>query len=182
VIEPVDLGICSGCEWQGEPSRTAVVLPGAMLGGAPSCHYAALTLFEAGWRVIQVWDTYDRSMNALEWAVSRTEAALDYAGAARLMVAKSATTLAAGVAADRRLAGIWLTPLLAEAPCADGLRARTGRALAIGGTADESWDGALARELADDVLELDGADHGLAKIEHLPQIVDAVSAFAARVA
>jgi hypothetical protein len=31
------------------------------------------------------------------------------------------------------------------------------------------------------VLELEGADHGLAKIEHFQQIVDAVAAFAARV-
>ena len=58
------------------------------------------------------------------------------------------------------------------------LRRRTAPALLVGGTADGSWDGALARELSDDVLELEGADHGLAKLEHLPQIVAAVAGFA----
>ena len=43
------------------------------------------------------------------------------------------------------------------------------------------WNGRIAREITDDVLELEGADHGLAKIEHAQQIVDAVAAFAARV-
>ena len=57
------------------------------------------------------------------------------------------------------------------------LRRRTAPALLVGGTADPSWDGALARELSDDVLELDGADHGLARVEHLPPIVDAIEAF-----
>jgi hypothetical protein len=47
-------------------------------------------------------------------------------------------------------------------------------------TTDPLWDGPLARELADEVLELDGGDHGLARIEHLPAIVDAVGAFAGR--
>jgi hypothetical protein len=61
------------------------------------------------------------------------------------------------------------------------VRRRKAPALLIGGTGDAIWDGAVARELSDDVLELDGADHGLAKIEHLQQIVDAVAAFAARV-
>jgi len=61
------------------------------------------------------------------------------------------------------------------------LRRRTAPALLIGGTADPMWNGRVAREITDDVLELDRADHGLAKIEHLQQIVDAVAAFAARV-
>jgi hypothetical protein len=35
VIEPVDLGICRGYAYQGDPSRTALVLPGRMLAGMP---------------------------------------------------------------------------------------------------------------------------------------------------
>ena len=50
-------------------------------------------------------------------------------------------------------------------------------ALLIGGTNDPAWNGALARELSDDVLELEGADHGLARIEHLAPIVAAIGAF-----
>jgi hypothetical protein len=41
------------------------------------------------------------------------------------------------------------------------LQAATAPMLLIGGTADETWDGALARKLSPHVLEVDGADHGL---------------------
>jgi len=179
VIEPVDLGVCRGYEWEGDATRTAVVLPGAKLGGTPSCYYTAHALNDAGWRVIQVWDEYPGG-DRVAWPTSRAEAALDFAGEARILAGKSAGTLAAGIAAERRLAGIWLTPLFQESACAAGLRARTAPALLVGATEDESWDASLARELGDDVVELEGADHGLARIEHLQQIVDAVVAFAAR--
>jgi hypothetical protein len=176
VIQPVDLGVCSGVEWEGDPARTALVLPGAMLGGAPSTYYAALTLFEEGWRVVQVWDGFAGG-DRLEWATSRAEAALAHAGEAQLIVGKSVTTRLTHFAAAHGLRGIWLTPLLNLEDCVHGLRRRTAPALLIGGTADETWDGAVAREVADEVLELDGADHGLAKIEHLPTLVAAVRAF-----
>jgi hypothetical protein len=178
LIEPVDLGVCGGYLWEGDAARTAIVLPGRMLGGGPPCYYSTLALFEAGCRVVQVWDVFDGSGDHLAWATSRAEAALAYAGQAQLIVAKSLTTLLTGLAADRGLRGIWLTPLLGEPECADGLRRKTAPALLVGGTHDPSWDGALARELADDVLELEGADHGLAKIEHLPALVAAVRTFA----
>jgi hypothetical protein len=178
VIQPVDLGTRHGYEWQGDAARTAIVLPGAALGGAPSCYYAALTLFEAGWRVVQVWDEF-RSGDREEWGAGCAEAALAYAPHAQLIVGKSLTTVNTGLAAERSLRAIWLTPLLRARVVVDGLRAKTAPALLVGGTNDESWDGALARELSGDVLELDGADHGLAKIEHLPLLVDAIRSFAA---
>jgi hypothetical protein len=49
-----------------------------------------------------------------------------------------------------------------------------------GGSRAESWDRTLARELSDDVLELDGADHGLARIDQAQQIAEAVAAFVRR--
>jgi hypothetical protein len=180
VIRPIVLVDGRGYEWEADPARTAIVLPGAILGGTPSCYYAALTLHQASWRVVQVWDELDRSRDRAAWARERAEAALAYAGGARLIVAKSASTLATGVAAEHDLPGIWLTPLLAERPCVEGLLARTAPALLVGGTADETWDGALARGLADDVVELDGADHALARIRDLQPLVDAIAAFAAR--
>jgi pimeloyl-ACP methyl ester carboxylesterase len=181
VIRPVDLGVCRGYEWEGDAARTAVVLPGAMLGGTPSCYYAASALNQQGWRVVQVWDEFPGG-DRVAWPRSRAEAALDHAGSARILAGKSAGTLAAAVAAERGLAGVWLTPVLNERVCTDGLRARSAPALLVGGTDDPVWDGALARELGDEVLELDGADHGLARIDHLQAIVDAVVAFAARLA
>jgi hypothetical protein len=177
VIEPVDLGICAGLEWGAGRSRTAVVLPGAILGGVPSTYYAALTLFEDGWRIVQVWDQWDRKTDRLAWVTERADAAARHAGTAELVVAKSISTLAAGWAADRDLRGIWLTPLLVDEVVVEGLR-RGSASLLVGGTEDELWDGALARELSDDVLELAGADHALARVGDLPPLIDAVRRFA----
>ena len=58
----------------------------------------------------------------------------------------------------------------------DALRARTKPSLFVGGTDDEAWDGAVARELGE-VLELEGADHGLARVADAPRIGAAVEAF-----
>jgi hypothetical protein len=177
-IEPVDLGLCPGYEYAGDPGRTAVVLPGAILGGMPVAAFAIAPLTARGWRVVQLWDTWDRETDPVAWATARTEAALGYAGTTHLVIAKSITTLAAGVAADLALPAAWLTPLVLDAACADGLRARSARALAIGGSADPAWNGALARELADEVVELEDADHGLARLDDLRRVADAVGAFA----
>ncbi len=92
-------------------------------------------------------------------------------------MAKSITTRHTGVAAARGRRAVWLTPLLDLDECVDGLRRRTAPALLVGGTADETWDGALARELSPDVLELVGGDHGLARRGDVAKIVDAVHAF-----
>jgi hypothetical protein len=184
VIRPVDLGICHGYEYDGDPARTAVILPGRMLAGMPVNAFAQQGLTNAGWRVVQVWDEYlDPDEDVHQWVHERLAAAVRHAREARqlLIVGKSLGTLGAPHAAEHGWPGIWLTPLLNDGDSVVTLRRRTAPALLIGGTADPMWNGRVAREITDDVLELDGADHGLAKIEHLQQIVDAVAAFAARV-
>jgi pimeloyl-ACP methyl ester carboxylesterase len=181
VIAPIDLGICRGYEYDGDPARTAIVLPGAMLAGMPVNAYAIEGVLSRGWRAILVWDEFlDRSQDSLEWVHARLAAAVDYAHDAEqlLVIGKSLSTQAAGIAADRSWPAVWLTPLLDNDDVVAMLRRRTAPALLIGGTADSSWDGSLARELSDDVLELPGADHGLARAKHLPRIVAAVAAFA----
>ena len=181
MIEPVDLGICGGYEYAGDPARTAIVLPGAMLAGMPVHAFAIEAVTSRGWRAILVWDEFlDRSQDGTQWVTARLEAAAAFAQEAEefLVIGKSLSTLAAGAVAERGWPAVWLTPLLNNDEAVAMLRRRTAPALLVGGTADHSWDGALARELSDDVLELDGADHGLARIEHLPQIVAAIAAFA----
>jgi hypothetical protein len=181
VIAPIDLGICGGYEYDGDPTRTAIVLPGAMLAGMPVNAYAIEGLTSREWRAILVWDQFlDRSQDSLEWVQGRLAAALAYAHDATqfLVVGKSLSTQAAGSAADHGWPAVWLTPLLNDASVVAMLRHRTAPALLIGGTADVSWNGELARQLSGDVLELKGADHGLARAEHLPQIVAAVAEFA----
>jgi hypothetical protein len=180
VIEPVDLGICRGYEYQGDPSRTALVLPGRMLAGMPVNAFAIDAVWKRGWRAILVWDEYlDDSQDRTDWIRERLDAAAAHAGngGERLVIGKSLGTLAAGSVAERGWRAVWLTPLLDYPPLVEMLRARTAPALLVGGTRDPAWDGRLARELSDDVLELDGADHGLTRIEDLPAIVGTIEAF-----
>ena len=129
--------------------------------------------------MIQVWDEFlDRSQDATAWTEARLEAAISFAAADELLViAKSLTTRAAGIAAERGLPAIWLTPLLNDPDSVEMLRRANGAGAAVGGTADAIWDGALARELSDDVLELEGADHGLARVGDVQAVADAVAAF-----
>jgi hypothetical protein len=179
-VRPVDLGICEGYEYEGDPERTAVALPGARLGGMPALWYAFAPLYDDGWRIVLVWDEFrDRSQDAGDWARRRAKAAAEFAGGVRLLIAKSLTTRAAPLAADFGWPAVWLTPLFDE-ETTPHLRRRTAPALFVGGTADPAWDGALARELSPDVLELEGADHGLARIDHAPRVADAVAAFSGR--
>jgi hypothetical protein len=180
VIESVDLGVCRGYEYEGS-GPTAIALPGAMLGGMPSVGFAIEGVRRNGWRVVQVWDEWhDRSQDPTSWVQARAEAAASFAGDVALVIAKSLTTRAAALAADRGWPGVWLTPILDDEESIAGLRRRRAPALLVGGTADLSWDGTLARELGDDVLEFHGADHGLARLEDLGAVAAAVAAFSGR--
>jgi hypothetical protein len=182
-ISRVELGLTGGYLYAGDPLRCAAVLPGAMLGGMPVNAFVIRPLLDRGWSVVQVWEDYDGDgSDRVEWARDHAEAAI--AGApnstVRLLAGKSLTSLATGVAAHHRVPAVWLTPLLHDEACAEGLRRRTAPALLIGGTADPSWDGRLARELSDDVVELPEADHGLARLEDLSHVAEAVGAFVDR--
>ncbi len=99
------------------------------------------------------------------WVRRHVEAALAQETADHVViVGKSLGTRAAPVAAERGLDAIWMTPLLVDPVLAEGIAANAGRQLLVGGLADELWDPAVARELADagcDVLEVPDADHGM---------------------
>ncbi len=180
MIRPVDLGICHGYEYEGDRARTAIALPGRMLAGMPVQAYAIDAVRREGWRALLVWDQYlDDAQDPTTWVEERVEAALAHASAAEevLLIGKSLSTRAAGIAAERSFRAVWLTPLLNDPESVEMLRARTAPALLIGGTNDPTWNSGLARELSPDVLELDGADHGLARIADLQPVVDAISAF-----
>jgi pimeloyl-ACP methyl ester carboxylesterase len=177
VIKPVDLGICHGYEYEGN-GPVAIALPGRMLAGMPSVGFAIQPLTARGWRVVQVWDELlDNAQDPDEWSRARAEAAAAYAGEVSLVIGKSMTTRCAGVAADRGWAGVWLTPLLDDEVSVTRLQRRTAPALLVGGTEDPTWDGALAHEISPDVVEIAGADHGLARVEDAARIVEAVGAF-----
>ena len=188
-MEDVDLGVCAGRWYPGNPQRVAVVLPGARyLPFAPLLWFAREVALAKGWSVLEVWDEYlDRSRDSWRWVEERAEATLARAGTAEvLLVAKSLTSRAVALAADRGLPGLWVTPLLHEPEIARGFQRLQAPALLVGGTADQSWDGELARRSGHEVLELDGADHGLqladdplGSLDVLRQVVERVDEFVA---
>jgi len=95
------------------------------------------------------------------WVCGEVTPLLDAVGGSPLLIAKSLGTNAAPLAAERALPAVWLTPLLAVPWVAAALARATAPLLLVGGTADEVWDGALARRLSPHVLEVEGADHGM---------------------
>ena len=186
-MEDVELGVCRGRWYAGDPDRVVVILPGAQyLPFAPLLWFAREVATSKGWSVLNVWDEYlDRSEDPWDWVEARAEAALARAGDARIvLVTKSISSHAVRIAAKRNLPGIWLTPLLHNEEIAAGFSALQAPALLIGGTADESWDALLADR--HEVLEIEGANHALqfpesaaASVAALGRIVDRMDEFVA---
>lgn len=175
MIGRVDLGVCPAYDYAGD-GPTAIVLPGRMLAGMPAVWFAFDPLLQQGWRVLLLWWEYlDESQSAWEFVRERAEAALEHTGGADLLIGKSLGTFGAPI----DIAAIWLTPLLTQRPVVDALRARTAPSLFVGGPNDPAWDAAIARELGE-VVEIPGADHGLARPEDLTPVGDAVRAFSGR--
>ena len=186
-MEDVDLGVCKGRWYAGNPDRVTVILPGARyLPFAPQLWFAREVVMSRGWSVLEVWDEYlDRSLDPWQWVSERAEAALARAGAAEsMLVTKSISSRAVTIAAERGLPGIWLTPLLHDEEIAAGFGQLSAPALLVGGTADESWDGELARLAGHEVLELEGANHALeldgdplASVAALRSVVERIDIF-----
>ena len=148
-VDSIDLGICRGSFWRGDTDRVAVGLPGARIVGAPALTFCLGAIARQGWSAIQVVDEYfDRRSDPTAWVIERAVAALSTFGstAQTLVVAKSLSTRASNLVAEREFPAVWLTPLLDDEESVEGLRRRTAPALLIGGTADPAWDGALARQ------------------------------------
>jgi hypothetical protein len=95
------------------------------------------------------------------WVREEIGPLLDAVDGRPLLIAKSLGTNAAALAAQRGLPGVWLTPLLTAPWVAAALSRATAPFLLVGGTADEMWDGGLARRLTPHVLEVHQADHGM---------------------
>ena len=122
-----------------------------------------------------------RVASQVESAVDEVTAAT---GAAPVVIGKSLGSLAAPLVAERGLAAVWFTPLLTDEPTVAALRRATGPCLLVGGTADQFWDGQAARSLPAEVVEVDGADHGMfvparlaASAAVLGQVITAVEDF-----
>ncbi len=170
-----------------------VVVPGrAYPAVAPLLMYASVAARRRGLPVHPVlWDAPPElapgtlsGPRRAAWVLDRVGPVLDRAGAAPLLIGKSLGAYAATLAADRERPGIWITPLLDDPDLVSTLRTARAPYLLVGGTADESWNGVLARELTPHVSEVDGGDHGLlvegplaASAAALGQVVTAVERF-----
>jgi predicted alpha/beta-hydrolase family hydrolase len=172
-VEPrtVDLGPCPGVSFDQGGAAWVVILPGAMYSPeAPLLWFARRAALAAGRNVLTVVDAFDREQNPVTWVEARLEAALANVherDAHPVVIGKSLTSLAASIAARDHLPAVWLTPLIAAGHpvtpmVVAAMHAGTAPRLLVGGLADPSWDGEVARSFTDaEVLELEGADHGL---------------------
>lgn len=168
--------------------RRAIILPGARYTAAhPLLYFTAAVVRGAGWDVAEAtWprgDVPDPASMVLRIARGLIDEA---SGSRVLLVGKSLGSLAIPLAAERELAGIWLTPLLREPAVAAALPQLPPATLLVGSSDDETWDSAGARASRHQVVELSGANHGLEhpddalrSVEYLRTVVEAVTWFLA---
>jgi hypothetical protein len=154
---------------QTRTDRSVILAPGGNYGpDGPLLMYARLAVDRRGGIAHPIaWELgEDADRGELrERVASQVASAIDHmtaaTGAAPLVIGKSLGSLAAPVVADRGLAAVWFTPLLTDEPTVAALRRAAGRCLLVGGTADKLWDGQTARSITPDIVEVDGADHGM---------------------
>ncbi|MFI9328695.1 alpha/beta hydrolase [Kitasatospora sp. NPDC052868] len=156
------------------PIRAAVIAPGRIYGPGTSLlmfNREAVArrgafMYPVEWE-LGTGDLFaDDVDDMITERVTAAVKAVASAGASEtVIIAKSLGTRAAPVAAEFKLPAIWFTPFLASAPVAEktiaALRRSTAPFLLVGGTADEFWDGDLARSLTPHVLEIENADHSM---------------------
>ena len=175
-MEDVDLGVCRGQRFGGDPDRIAVLLPGARyVPAAPLLWFARMAVQAQGWSVLQVWDEWDQSVEADQWVADRLEAALSYVGEVPnpLLIAKSLTSLALPTAVEHGIPGVWLTPLLNKEEVRAALQAAQAPTLAVGATADPSWDSEFVSGLSNiEVIEIVGSNHVLQHPTDLTKSID----------
>jgi len=192
----VDLGVCGGHAFDVGADRWAIILPGAGYAvTAPLLWFAREAALAGGWNVLAVSDTFNGTDDPLRWVEERANAAIQHVDGptSPLLIAKSLTSLAAPLAARLGLSAVWLTPLINAAGTSvsqlvlDGLAAASAQCLLVGGTADPTWDAAIARSVPRaEVLEIDDADHLLqvpgdvaGSVDSLDRVVSAVASFIA---
>lgn len=74
-MEDVGLGVCRGQLFSGDGDGAALLLPGAGYVPAALLLWFTRELLEAnGWTVLQVWDEWDRSVEADQWVAERFHA------------------------------------------------------------------------------------------------------------
>jgi hypothetical protein len=198
-IKELDLGPCRARSYRRGGTGWAVLMPGASYSvEAPVLWFAREAAMAAGLDVLAVInggsgrDRRDPTAVIEERAVAALERVRD---PSPVLIGKSISTLAAGIAAQRQLPAVWLTPLLNTEESAlagavtAALQTATRPSLLVGGTADPLWSSAVARSVPlGEVLEIDRADHVLqvvgdpiASLAVLRALTERLTAFIGRV-
>ncbi len=183
----IDLGPCSAELYEGDPERYVVLLPGAHYTiSMPLFWFSRDAAKQRGWSVLAVSDELGEDDERLTWVRNRAERALDAAAAKEtLVIGKSLTSIAAGLAAERELPAIWLTPLLGYSAVIEGLSSAVRPTLLVGSPGDPSWNSAaIPANPMLRVLELEGLNHSLeipgdplASLDALRAVVAAIGKF-----
>lgn len=144
--------------------RRVVLLPGLRYPTrAPLLWFAREVAIDRGFGVLEVLEQPPAGEDPFAWVRDRARRALDHQPSSLdVVIGKSLSSDVAGIAADRELPAIWLTPLLDRPAIAAALGQATRPALLAGSTADPTWTpSTLAVNAMHDVLELDRLDHDL---------------------
>jgi pimeloyl-ACP methyl ester carboxylesterase len=185
-----------------DPDRVGILLPGGGYTTAMPLLFFARSLLQAHrWTTVGVdWEPPADFGRSPGWVGDQLAGVLDTARADRVVVVGKSLGSLAALWTDSP--AVWLTPLLARDErglALDALlRERRGvgmveaiarsqsPALLIGGTADPWWDGEQARLTGKEVLEVDGAGHGMEhdrdprrSVETLGRVVAAIDDFVA---
>lgn len=144
--------------------RRVVLLPGARYPTrAPLLWFAREVAVARGYGVLEVLDEPPAGEDPFAWVRDRALRALDHEPSPLdVVIGKSLSSDVAGLAAERGLPAVWLTPLL-DRPGIVAALARTVRpTLLVGSTADPTWRAeALPPNVMLELLELAGLDHAL---------------------
>jgi hypothetical protein len=188
-VRRIDLGPCAGLVHEHGPDRWVVVLPGMQYTTqAPLLWFAREAAEQRLFTALEVLDSLPDGADPAGWARDRARRALDHAAAHAsevVVVGKSLASTAAGLAADRLLPAVWLTPLLNQPRVVDDVARASRPALLAGGSADEAWrPDALPDSGLLEIVHLDGLDHSLqrpgdpaASLQALRAVTDRIGRF-----
>ncbi|MBM2616129.1 alpha/beta hydrolase [Actinoplanes sp. LDG1-06] len=145
----------------------AVVIPGGRNGSSAGLleyagdvpHFRGATVHRHDWVGERPRELFEPAVES--WVCSEVAPVLDGLGGQPLLIGKSLGSFAAGLAAERSLPAVWLTPVLTVPWVPAALGRATAPFLLVGGTADPLWDRALAQELSPYVVEVPAANHGM---------------------
>lgn len=159
-------------------NRVALLVPGLKYSAErPLLHFAGAVFERHGWITREIkWaeqpperdgqdfpDWFARSRSFVQAHIGQI---LERETAPRIaLVGKSMGAFAAGLAADRSLPGIWLTPLLRDWRLQADLRRATAPFLLVGSTADPSWDSEVAHSFDQPCYEAQDADHSMETVD-----------------